>query len=44
MSNVKYILLKRTKKDKIVHQEFTIVREDGTKSVDTKLIPIAKKK
>ena len=34
MSNVKYILLDRRKKGDEIFEEFTIVRADGTKSVE----------
>jgi len=44
MSDVKYILLTSTKRDKNYYKEFIIVRQDGTKTVETTLVPIAKKK
>lgn len=44
MSDVKYILITSTKQGKNYYKEFIIARKDGTKTVETTLVPIAKKK
>ena len=44
MSDVKYILITSTKSDENYYKEFIIAKQDGTKTVETTLEHIAKKK